>query len=139
MLAAGSSAPHQAARFATWTRPPGGSYRIERTADGQKYVALGEYCEVMRPSRIVFTFAMPQFAADVDTVTIEIEPEGPRSQLRMNQAGLRPEYEEATRAGWTEMFDLLEQVLAETLRQGGRLRQARRQGRPGDRIESVAG
>ena len=36
-------------------------------------MAIGEYIEVRRPSRLLFTLGMPQFAADFDTVTVEIE------------------------------------------------------------------
>ena len=90
---------------------PGGAYRIERTEGGETYVAVGEYREVSPPHRLVFTFSMPQFAADVGTVTVELEPKGEGTHMRVTQDGNRPGYDDATRAGWSAMFDLLERAL----------------------------
>ena len=54
----------------------GGSYTITGTRGGQAYVAAGQYLAIDRPRRLSFTFAMPQYAADADTVIVDIEPEG---------------------------------------------------------------
>ena len=90
---------------------PGGAYKVTRTRSGKTYVAVGEYSEVVRPSRLVFTFGMPQFVADFDTVIVDIEPAGDGARLRFKQHGLRPGYEKSTLSGWEKMFDLLEAAL----------------------------
>lgn len=91
---------------------PGGAYRIERKEADQTYVAVGEYREVSPPRRLVFTFGMPQFSPEFATVTVEVEPEGEGTRMRVTQGDLPPGYEDATREGWSAMFDLLERVLA---------------------------
>lgn len=91
---------------------PGGSYRITRTSDGMEYVAVGEYLTVDRPRCLEFTFAMPQFAADVDTVKVAFVPAETGTHMEFMQVGLRPGFEEETVEGWRQMFDLLDSVLA---------------------------
>jgi hypothetical protein len=80
-------------------------------------VAVGKYLEVDRSHRLVFTFGMPQFAADFDTVSVVIEPDGDGCSLTLTQDGLRPGYEKFTVSGWGKMFDALTKALSE----GGRL------------------
>lgn len=91
---------------------PGGAYRIVRRADGNEYVAVGEYVRIERPRRFEFTFSMPQFAADVGTVLLVFEPEQGGTFLSLTQTGMRPGYEEVTMDGWNGMLDLLEAELA---------------------------
>ena len=92
----------------------GGSYTITRRRGGKKYVAVGKYLKVARPNRLVFTFGMPQFAADFDTIIIEIEADGDGCVLTLTHEGLRPGYEKSTVNGWKKMFD----ALAKALKQG---------------------
>ena len=89
----------------------GGSYTITRTRGGKQYVAVGEYLKVRRPNSLVLTFGMPQFAADFDTVTVEITKDGDGCIVNFTQAGLRPGYETSTVNGWGKMFDLLDKAL----------------------------
>jgi uncharacterized protein YndB with AHSA1/START domain len=88
----------------------GGAFTITRRRGGKEYVAVGTYLEIERPHRLVFTFSMPQFAADVDTVTVEIVPDGDGCVVTVTQEG-RPGYERSTERGWGKMFDLLERAL----------------------------
>lgn len=91
---------------------PGGAYTITRVTDGNTYTAVGTYLEIDRPRRLVFTFSMPQFAADIATVTIEIVPDGDGCILTLTQDGMRPGFEEATIHGWGQMFTALEEALS---------------------------
>lgn len=54
---------------------------------------------------------MPQFAADVDTVRVDIEPTQNGCELTLTRDGLRPGYKKSTLAGWGKMFDLLDKAL----------------------------
>lgn len=89
----------------------GGSYTISRVSNGKTYVAVGKYLEIDRPRRLVFTFGMPQFAADFDTVIVEIEPDGDGCVLTLTQEGLRPGYEKSSINGWGKMLTALETLL----------------------------
>lgn len=88
----------------------GGAFTITRRRGGKEYVAVGTYLVIERPHRLVFTFSMPQFAADVDTVTVEIVPDGDGCEVTVTQEG-RPGYEHSTERGWGKMFDMLERAL----------------------------
>src|SRR5262245_23466449 len=57
----------------------GGKWKIVNRRDGSDFAALGEYIAVDRPRRLVYTFAMPQFSPNSDTITIEIRPDGAAS------------------------------------------------------------
>lgn len=88
----------------------GGAFTITRQRAGKQYVAVGTYLEINRPQRLVFTYSMPQYAADIDTVTVEIAPDGDGCIVTLTHE-IRPGYERSTANGWEKMFDLLEGAL----------------------------
>ena len=88
----------------------GGKWTIVDRRDGVDYRALGEYLEVDRPRRLVFSFGMPQFSPAFDRVVVEIAPDGQGSILTLIQERLPAEAVAATEPGWREMFDLLERT-----------------------------
>lgn len=115
--------PEQAAQFLFTTKTSktryeldvreGGRYKITRQSSGKVYVAEGEYREIARPQRLIFTFGMPQFAADFDTVTVEITSDGAGgSHLKLTEEEMRPGYEKGTISGWKKMLELLAKALA---------------------------
>ena len=76
--------------------------------------------EIDRPRRLVFTFAMPQFSPNCDTITIEIVPDGTGCIMTFTQAGidisselreLGAGHKGGTEQGWTVMFDGLAAAL----------------------------
>lgn len=89
-----------------------GLYTIARRTNDKVYIAVGQYLEVDRPRRLVFTFGMPQFVADFDLVTIDIEPRRDGCMLTMTQSGMRPGFERSTISGWNKMFVLMDKALA---------------------------
>ncbi len=90
----------------------GGKWAITDRREGVDYTAIGEYREVDRPRRLVFTFGMPQFSPEFCTVTVEIEPDGAGSIMRFTQDRMQPEAVKPTEEGWRGMFGGLEQLLA---------------------------
>jgi uncharacterized protein YndB with AHSA1/START domain len=91
----------------------GGAYTITARRGGMDYTAVGEYLEIERPRRLVLTFAMPQFAPDVDRLIVELEPDGTGCVMTFTQVGLPPDYKEASESGWGSMFAALEALLGE--------------------------
>lgn len=98
----------------------GGAWTITARREGVDYTAVGEYLELDRPRRLVFTFAMPQFSPNSDVLTIEIVPEGAGCRLTLTQEGvdiaaelgqLPPGVEGGTAQGWSDMFDLLAAIV----------------------------
>lgn len=94
----------------------GGRWTIVRREDGVEYLATGEYLEVERPSLLKYTFGMPQFSPNSDTITITIDEEGDGSRVTFEHSGvdiaselreLKPGETSATEAGWQQGFDLM--------------------------------
>lgn len=98
----------------------GGKWRMTDRRDGVDYTAEGEYLELDRPRRIVFTFAMPQFSPNSDTITAEFAPEGTGCVMTFTQSGVDIADELAalpdgevggSEFGWNLMFKGLGQVV----------------------------
>jgi uncharacterized protein YndB with AHSA1/START domain len=91
----------------------GGKWAITDRRDGTDYLGLGEYIEIDRPRRLVFTFGMPQFSELFDRVVVEIAPDESGSILTLTHELLPPDYHKATEEGWSEMFVNLDAVLVQ--------------------------
>src|SRR5690349_17749924 len=65
----------------------GGKWTIMARRAGTDYTAIGEYLEIERPRRLVFTFAMPQFSPEYNRLTIEIVADGSGSLLTLTHEG----------------------------------------------------
>ena len=65
----------------------GGRWEITRREDGVSYLAKGNYLEIERPSRLQYTFGMPQFSPDFDTITIRIEADDGGSFVTFEHSG----------------------------------------------------
>ena len=94
----------------------GGQWTITRQEGGEVYVATGEYLAIDRPSLVRYTFAMPQFSPDSDTISIKIAAENGGTLLIFEHSGngianelrdLPPGDTSATEAGWQQGFDLM--------------------------------
>jgi uncharacterized protein YndB with AHSA1/START domain len=90
----------------------GGKWRISDCRGGVDYVGLGEYLEIDRPRRLIFTFGMPQFSPAFNRVTVEIEPDGTGCVLTLTHEGVPESDKAGLEMGWGEMFDHLTTVLA---------------------------
>ena len=85
----------------------GGKWSITDRRDGVDYTALGEYVEIDRPRRLVFSFGMPQFSPLSCNVTVEIVPDGDGCILTLSQDSVAPAALKPTEQGWSNMFDAL--------------------------------
>jgi uncharacterized protein YndB with AHSA1/START domain len=99
----------------------GGKWSITVRRAGMDYTASGEYLEIDRPRRLVFTFAMLQFSPNSDRITVEIAPDGAGCILTLTQAGtdIADELRQlpagvvgGTEQGWSMMLDGLSLLLS---------------------------
>jgi len=97
----------------------GGRYRLAMTSpDGKAHVAIGEYQEIQRPTRLAFTWEWEDEASRVgDTlVTVELSDVGDN----VTEVVLTHErFADAARAaghesGWTQLLRLLDRAMQET-------------------------
>jgi len=90
----------------------GGSFSFVVRRQGQEIDHVGEYLEIDRPRRLVFTWGVAD-AGDSSRVIIDIIPLEKGCELTLIHE-LHPnwiDFASRTEAGWTKMLD----VLAETL------------------------
>jgi uncharacterized protein YndB with AHSA1/START domain len=95
---------------------PGGSYEYTMIApDGSEYPTAGEYLEVVRPERLVFTWASPgDKVEDSPVITVTLaELEGGRTEMTFHLRGIDgTPGDNNVYDGWGEAFDILAEHLA---------------------------
>ena len=85
---------------------------VERKARHLKDIEhTGEYVEIDRPRRLVFTFAVKKFSAQSTRVSIDIVPQGTGCHLTLTHEDVLPDYADRTQAGWTSILDKLAATL----------------------------
>ena len=85
----------------------GGRFIFTDRRDGQDVEHVGEYLEIDRPRRLVFSFGVPLYSAEMTRVTIEIAPTETGCDLTLTHEGVLPDYAERTADGWTMILDRL--------------------------------
>ena len=89
----------------------GGQYVIIDRRDGQDVVHTGEYLEIKKPHRLVFTFLVPQYASISTKVEIDVFDVNDGCELTLKHSGVLPEYREKTKEGWAKMLMELSHIL----------------------------
>lgn len=89
----------------------GGVWTITDQHNGADVTAGGEFLEIIRPHRLVFTCAMPKIAPGINRISIEITPDKGGAILTLNQTGMLSDRISTTELNWHEMFDRLEVLL----------------------------
>jgi uncharacterized protein YndB with AHSA1/START domain len=79
----------------------GGTFHLTDRRDGEDIDHTGEYLEIERPRRLVFTFSVPQYSEQVTRVTIGIAPLETGCELTLTHENVLPDYASRTEAGWT--------------------------------------
>ncbi len=90
----------------------GGRFTIVDRRDGEDVAHTGEYVEIARPNRLVFTFAVPKYSSAVSRVSVGISPAAGGCLLTLANDGVPPEYVDASRKGWADLMVRLETALA---------------------------
>lgn len=94
----------------------GGKWTIVRREGDEEYLATGSFLEVERPSQLKYTFGMPQFSLNSDTIAISIVADGDGSLMTFDHVGediateladVLPGEISATEIGWQQGFDLM--------------------------------
>jgi uncharacterized protein YndB with AHSA1/START domain len=98
----------------------GGSFLFVDRRDGEDIEHTGEYHEIDRPRRLVFTFRVPRFSAESTRVVIDIVPLGAGCELSLTHERVIPDYASRTEAGWAGILDGLAAALGETAGESGR-------------------
>lgn len=104
----------------------GGTWEIIDHREGKDYRAIGEYLEIDRPNKLVFTFRMPQFSETEDTITVELKEIQNGCEMIFSQHIIVPheenwlkpdienaleEYHDGTEHGWNLMFIGLKELV----------------------------
>ncbi|MDF2118894.1 SRPBCC family protein [Roseiarcaceae bacterium H3SJ34-1] len=90
----------------------GGKFSFVERRDGVDVAHVGEYLEIERPKRLVFSFGVPLYSAETTRVAIDIVPRGTGCELTLTHDGVLPDYRERTISGWGRILDGLAQNLA---------------------------
>ena len=93
-----------------------GKWTIIRRDGDTEYLATGTYLQVERPRALKYTYAMPQFSPNTDTIAVQIEASDAGCSVIFEQSGediadelrdLAPGDVSASEAGWQQGFDLM--------------------------------
>ena len=91
----------------------GGRFVFTDHRNGEDVAHTGEYLEIDRPRRLVFTFAVSGISTSPDLVRVDIIPHADGCELRLEHemgAGYN-EYVERTEQGWAMMLASLARTL----------------------------
>lgn len=92
----------------------GGRYSFVMRRGAETLTHEGEYLEIDRPRKLVFTFAVKELSPNHDRVTIEISPEGEGCQVRLRNEMNAEDWEKygtQTEAGWSSILGGLADLL----------------------------
>ena len=80
----------------------GGTFVITERRDGEDVMHTGEYLEIDRPRRLVFSLRVQKYAQDSDRVVVEITPlaTGCELTLTYQMAAAHASYVTRTEEGW---------------------------------------
>lgn len=82
----------------------GGRYSIVERREDQDVEHTGEYLEIDRPRRLVFTLQVPYYSPKVDRVTVEIRTTDDGCELVLTHE-TSPEWADQSGEGWRMILD----------------------------------
>jgi uncharacterized protein YndB with AHSA1/START domain len=89
----------------------GGALTFVDLRGGEEFAHIGHYVELERPSRIVFTFSVPQFSEEVATVEIDITTNEAGCSVELTHRAVSEPCVEGARAEWARMLAKADSVL----------------------------
>jgi len=90
----------------------GGHFTFVERRDGKDVLHTGEYLELVRPLRMVFTFSVPEYSSETSIVEINLAHLGEGCELKLINRGVPREFAEKTREGWGGILLKARDVLA---------------------------
>ncbi len=90
----------------------GGRYTFVERREGKDVLHTGEYLELVRPVKMVFTFAVPEYSSETSTVQINLAHLGEGCELKLINSGVPRAFTEKTREGWAGILLKARDVLA---------------------------
>ena len=90
----------------------GGAFSFLVRRAGTDIDHVGEYVEIDRPRRIVFTWSVPHYSSETTRVTVEIAPFGTGCELTLTHV-LPAEFAQRASEAWGMMLGVLGSVLGE--------------------------
>lgn len=90
----------------------GGHFCFVDRRDGEDVPHIGQYLEIDRPRRLVFTFGVPKYSGAMTRVSIDIVPSGSGCELTLLHEDVLPEWADATQEGWGKILAELERNLS---------------------------
>ena len=92
------------AEFEPWE---GGNWTVVDRRDGEYFAATGQYLQIDRPHRLMFTFGMLQLSAELVHVVVDIARAAAGSELTLTHEYLPWMGTRSPEKGWQAMFDML--------------------------------
>jgi uncharacterized protein YndB with AHSA1/START domain len=97
----------------------GGKFLFIERRNGEDVEHTGEYLELDRPRRLVFTFGVQKFSAQFTLVSIDLVPSGRGCDLTLTHEHVLPEWAERTHEGWGAILSALAKSLRSPVAQHG--------------------
>jgi uncharacterized protein YndB with AHSA1/START domain len=91
----------------------GGRFSIVDRRGGEEIEHTGEYLEIDRPRRLVFTFGVPKYSPLFNRVTIDIAASDAGCELTLTQENVPDEYLGRNEKGWIGILIELEEAIAD--------------------------
>jgi uncharacterized protein YndB with AHSA1/START domain len=91
----------------------GGHFVVVDRRNGEDVEHTGEYVEIDRPRRLVFTFAVPKYSPIFSKVTIEIEATPSGCDLTLTNEDVPAEYLASNEKGWIGILVGLAEYIAD--------------------------
>jgi uncharacterized protein YndB with AHSA1/START domain len=96
------------AEFEPWE---GGNWTVVDRREGEYFAATGQYLQIDRPHRLIFTFGMLQLSAEFVHVEVDIARAAAGSELTLRHEYLPWMGTRNPEKDWHAMFDILARVL----------------------------
>jgi uncharacterized protein YndB with AHSA1/START domain len=90
----------------------GGWFYIVERWDGKNVEHIGEYREIVRPRRLVFTLSVEKYSLDFERVTVVFDPHETGCEISLTQK-TKPELARQVSDDWIRMLEGLATVLGE--------------------------